>query len=456
MKNLFILLILAFCLIDAHAQVAVNIDGSLPDNSAMLDVKATGRGFLAPRMTLAQRPASPVVGLLIYQTDNTPGYYFYNGSAWQRVGTAGSDYWLPNGSDIYYSAGRVGVGLTDPDFFGLNVTNYVIGKAAVRGNDQSGANVYATGMLGVLQPQTLGVPINVVNAGVLGIKPGIGGNGAGVIGWNNDVNSINYGSLFVADGINATATNNAVYAEAKGGQTNYAGQFKGRILIEGFRDGEGAADSLFTLLSSQVRHNTFSDTRAIDGYSVPQPGYGIGVYGTGGYRGVQGYANAGNYSGTSYGVFGSTSGTGVGTRIGIYGSASGGATNWGGYFVGSTYMSGDLRIGTTTQATGYSLSVNGKIVCTEVLVQAFGSWPDYVFSPDYNLTNLYDLENSIKENRHLPGIPSAKQIESEGIQVGTMQKMLLEKVEELTLHLINQQKLIDQLSIELTELKSQR
>lgn len=68
-------------------QVAINADGSSPDGSAMLDVTSTTQGILIPRMTQTQRDAisSPVEGLMIYQTDNTPGFYFYSGSSWGGV-----------------------------------------------------------------------------------------------------------------------------------------------------------------------------------------------------------------------------------------------------------------------------------------------------------------------------------------------------------------------------------
>jgi hypothetical protein len=70
------------------AQIAVNSTGANPDGSAGLDVSFTDKGVLIPRLTLAQRGAiaSPATSLLIYQTDNTPGYYYYDGSAWQLLG----------------------------------------------------------------------------------------------------------------------------------------------------------------------------------------------------------------------------------------------------------------------------------------------------------------------------------------------------------------------------------
>lgn len=117
MKALLFILLLSFAL-TVHAQVAINNDGSIPDNSAMLDVKSTARGVLLPRMTLLQRNAipAPATGLLIYQTDNAEGYYYYTGSAWQSLaGGAGSNAWSPNGNDIYNNnPGNVGIGTPTP------------------------------------------------------------------------------------------------------------------------------------------------------------------------------------------------------------------------------------------------------------------------------------------------------------------------------------------------------
>jgi hypothetical protein len=404
-------------------------------------------------MTLAQRPASPVAGLIIYQTDGIAGFYYYDGATWQKIGSSTNDYWQPSGLDIYFNSGRVGIGLINPDYNGLNVTNYYSGRAAVKGNDES-FSIYATGMLGVLEPSDMGVPLSVTNAGVLGIKPNTGGNGAAIYGWNNDINTDNYAGIMFSDGISSN-TNYGLYAQAKGGSVNYAGRYKGRVLLEGFEGGEGAADSLYTLFSSQVTHNSYTDTRAVEGISKPRPGYGIALYGEGGYMGTYAFANATNYTGYAYGVYAAATGT-SGTRIGLYGYAYGGTTNWAGYFSsGSVYMANDLRIGTQQQATGYSVSVNGKIACTEVLVQAPASWPDYVFKKDYKLSGLPELERSIQLNNHLPGIPSADEVKTNGFQLGDMQKKLLEKVEELTLYMIDQDKQINKLKAEVKSLQSE-
>ena len=187
-----------------------------------------------------------------------------------------------------------------------------------------------------------------------------------------------------------------------------------------------------------------TDVRGISSTSIAAPGYGFGLHGTGGYMGVYGLADATTYSSFAYGVYGNATGS-TGTRIGVYGSASGGTENWGGYFGAKVYTP-ELRIGSTTGATGYLLSVNGKIMCTELRVQSFATWPDYVFADDYKLASLYDLEQQIKTNKHLPGVPSAEEVCNDGIAVGEMQKVMMEKIEELTLYIIQLKKDNDKLN----------
>jgi hypothetical protein len=474
--GLFMIISLFFMTATVDGQVAINNDNSNPHASAMLDVKATGLGFLAPRMTLAQRPGAPATGLLIYQTDSDPGYYYYNGSAWVKVISGSLDdgdwAWF-SGSGLtgeLYRSGDVALGtVSDPDGNGLYVQNYSFGKAAVRGTDQSGASIYADGMLGVLDPAPLGVPIDVYNVGVLGIKPALGADGAAVYGWNNDVNTMNYAGIFAADGAgthnygiytnaeNGGTTNYGIYANANNGtNVNYAGFFKGRVEVQGNSAADNAADSAQTVLYARVNLNgSFNDTRAVHGYSHSRDGYGIGVYGEGGYRGVEGRTVYDAYTGTSYGVYGYASGT-AGTRIGVYGYAFGGTTaNWAGYFQGTTYAT-EMRVGGTTGATGYALSVNGKIACEEVLIDDNSFWPDYVFAEDYNLLSIDEFEQSIKENNHLPGMPSANQIEEEGgYHLGEIQKKTLEKVEELSLYIIELNNRVKTLEAENQQLKTE-
>jgi len=97
---------------------------------------------------------------------------------------------------------------------------------------------------------------------------------------------------------------------------------------------------------------------------------------------------------------------------------------------------GAVQIGSAVSPTGYSLSVNGKVICEELKIQPSSSWPDYVFANDYALPSLAELRQFIHANHHLPNIPSAKQVEDNGVLVGDMQQRMLEKIEELTLYVL--------------------
>ena len=107
--------------------------------------------------------------------------------------------------------------------------------------------------------------------------------------------------------------------------------------------------------------------------------------------------------------------------------------------------SGNVCIGTATPGSGYRLSVNGKIISTELKVQLTNNWPDYVFSSSHQRLSLLQLEKFIETNNHLPNIPSAKQMEANGLEVGEMQRLAMEKIEELTLYIIELKKEIDDL-----------
>ena len=102
------------------------------------------------------------------------------------------------------------------------------------------------------------------------------------------------------------------------------------------------------------------------------------------------------------------------------------------------------NVGIGTDAPQEKLSVNGKIRAKEIKVET-ANWPDYVFGKEYKLPNLKETETFIKANGHLPGVPSATVAEKEGIELGEMNKVLLKKIEELTLHLIEKDKEIQAL-----------
>ena len=107
------------------------------------------------------------------------------------------------------------------------------------------------------------------------------------------------------------------------------------------------------------------------------------------------------------------------------------------------FMAADGRIGIGTLSPKESLSVNGKIRAHEIKVET-ANWPDYVFEENYKGISLKELGRYIKVNKHLPEMPSAEKAEKEGVDLGEMNKLLLKKIEELTLHVIELDRKLDQ------------
>ena len=131
-------------------------------------------------------------------------------------------------------------------------------------------------------------------------------------------------------------------------------------------------------------------------------------------------------------------------------------------FIGATYFTGNIPAsqsisalnmnatgnltvtGTASIGNGFFCTVNGQLKTKEIVVTLEG-WSDYVFDSGYRLMPLGELERYVNANKHLPNIPSATEVEKNGVNVGEMNALLLEKIEELTLYIIDLQKQIDEL-----------
>ncbi|MEM9648295.1 MAG: LamG-like jellyroll fold domain-containing protein [Bacteroidota bacterium] len=125
------------------------------------------------------------------------------------------------------------------------------------------------------------------------------------------------------------------------------------------------------------------------------------------------------------------------------GSSGGGSTVW--TETGSTASyAGEVAIGTSSVPTGYKLAVDGHIRTREIRVDQ-DTWPDYVFAKGYNLPSLEDIQKHIEEKGHLPNMPSAKEAEQQGVDLGEMDRLLLKQIEELMLHILDQEKRIKEL-----------
>ncbi|MEM7380767.1 MAG: malectin domain-containing carbohydrate-binding protein, partial [Bacteroidota bacterium] len=121
------------------------------------------------------------------------------------------------------------------------------------------------------------------------------------------------------------------------------------------------------------------------------------------------------------------------SAIEVVENTSGGGGSTGGYWTQSgsdiSYTTGNVSIGTASSGT-YKLAVDGNVRAREVRVDS-DVWPDYVFEEDYELPSLEEVAKHIQKKGHLINIPSATEIETSGLELGEMNKLLLEKIEEL-------------------------
>jgi hypothetical protein len=126
-------------------------------------------------------------------------------------------------------------------------------------------------------------------------------------------------------------------------------------------------------------------------------------------------------------------------------------------FVGNYNFEGNVGFGVITMPAGYKLAVGGNIIAEKVKVRKQSAgWPDFVFKKDYKLMSLPEIEAFVNKNSHLPEIPSAAEVEKEGQDLGEMNRLLLKKVEELTLYLIEQNKEIKTIKDELKVIKEKK
>lgn len=171
------------------------------------------------------------------------------------------------------------------------------------------------------------------------------------------------------------------------------------------------------------------------GTSAPNPSARLNVYNSGSATQMiigNPSTGSGGYTGLLMGTSADSNGFGFIEAVKSSGSAYGDIilNRWGG------------NVGVGTNITDAKLTVKGTIHTNEVKVDLSVPGPDYVFEKDYHLMSLEETKAYIDANKHLPEVPSAKEMEKNGVQLGEMNMLLLKKVEELTLYVIEQNNLI--------------
>ncbi len=436
-------------IINSSGAVGIGItvpSATLPHASSILDVTSTTKGFLPPRMTAAQRLAiaSPASSLFVWDIDSLR-YMGYNGTGWQGLrwtsdaaggsginsvngltsatqtfttGTSGTDFgissagtthtfniptasavnrgflssadwtifnnkissqWVTTGSDIYYNTGNVGIGTTAPSsFYKLDVN----GKQRIKGSSVSWSDP-------VLYIEDNSSVVNT-HVGITTFSP------------NMPVGQYHNGLMF---GVGHSSYN------------------------------EGIMSFGYNGLNSSSNYISFSLFGVLDILTMAGTG-NVGI-GTGTNPATAKLHVAGNLK-----VVDGTQGAGKVLTSDASGLASwqpastGGSSQWTTSGSDIYYNTGKIGIGTTNiNDANYKLFVEGAIRTRKIKVDQL-AWPDYVFEPNYNLPSLQEVDLFIKKNNHLPDVPSAKEIEKEGLDLGDNQAILLKKIEELTLYII--------------------
>lgn len=382
----------------------VGIGTTSPERSAILDLSSTDKGLLIPRLTLEQknRITNPAKGLILFQTDEKSGFYYFNGEKWSSL------------SDVNAVA-------ADP-------------------NDWSfGGNVVPTGaFIGTINNEPLIFKVRNQYAGQINqplrnVYVGIQAGQNNTTGMNNL--GLGFGSLMV----NTTGESNA-------GVGTYS-------LIKNTTGSRNLA-----IGSSSMQENLSGDNNVAIGFgalrSVASTSSNVAI---GAYSGFATTGTGGVFIGSEAGRSETTGGklyisnSNTVTPL-VYGDFSAGFVSIGNVPVAKRNIARD--------AGTYSLIVEKGILSEKlkVALKSSGDWADYVFEPEYksNMLTLEEVEAFTIKNKHLPNVPSASELVEKGLDFNETSRMFMEKIEELTLYLIEMNKEIKTLKSENAVLKADK
>lgn len=425
-------LALAFSCGAALAQKAdnVGIGTTKPDPSAILDLNSNTKGLLLPRMSQAQRDAikNPAAGLVIFQTDQVVGTYTFDGTAWQpsnartsAVSSVGA--WDKQGNLI-----------DDTDFLGSTNDKPLVFKIfnVFAGKITSGQNTFIGFQAG---ENATGAANTAFGARSLKVSQGINNTafGSGVL----QNNTTGYDNV----GIGTAPLNNNI-----SGSENFG---LGAFALFNNQLGSGNI-----AIGRRALYTTNSNSNLAIGANALENTTGSGNIAIG--------PNAGQFETGSNTLYISNSSTANPLIKGqFYSTIPAPTTPWLRINLRPTPVSptpstvGYLAIGDFDTAPGaagagglglpanfsggpYRLYVQDGIMTEKLKVALRNStdWADYVFAKDYQLMPLDKVEEFVKKNNHLPNVPSADEMAKNGLDVMQTSSKLMEKIEELTLYII--------------------
>lgn len=269
--------------------------------------------------------------------------------------------------------------------------------------------------------------------------------------WNYSKDGSNYGQrLILADdgniGIgrnpNAKLTINMSSVDSNGGIKMYGYTYPSDASYWSENQLAMQYNGVFKNLISSIGDSYFNGGNV--GIGNPTPKYKLDVNGTLRWGGITNFIYTGQDNTGTY--FEQYSKVANQDKLRFQTSKNGDETNYAQLYIDpingfsfNTIGSANGNVGIGVLKPTDKLSVNGNIRSKEIKVE-ITNWPDYVFEEDYKIKSLDNLEKYIKENKHLPEVPSAKEISDNGLELGEMNKVLMKKIEELTLYLIDQNK----------------
>ncbi len=465
-KISFILFILQLSL-TVTAQVAINTDGSSPDESAMLDIKSTSKGALFPRMTTSQKESivNPATGLIVFDTDKA-GLFTYDGSSWTLLSSG--QIWTRSGYFTYLSDSpyNVGIGTVSPQT-DLDIID-TLGSSFIRiASLASHAGIYidkknetdksyiiwnTNGVgkwyMGLIKNNNYSISESYSNSdGTFVIEPG-GNIGIGTTNPNADLEVSNStGETEVRITRSSDSFSTGVSFNTQSDQDWVIGIPPSTHNMEIFKNSGNTTGNLVLLKDAgNVGIGTPAPKGKLHIHDVNSTNTTVYITPKATSANDSSTLVFGEDNDATYAMYWQYDGTS--NKMELFGKAS--STIYGPHF-SVERNNGNVAIGGNF-ATGYRLSVAGKIICEEVRVSLQASWPDYVFNEDYKLLSVKKLESFIENNGHLPNIPSSEEINKTGLSVGEMQRLMMEKIEELTLYTIEQQKQIKALKAQIDKM----